>query len=353
MEKKFKHAQPMLLCSGMTIEAGFQAILGSCIKQIQDNAIGVVQGADSESIHQMRVGVRQLCSALGLFARWIPCPPTLQQELGWLASELGAARDADVLAVGTLPKALESSPPEAELLMLGEVVSMVACEKRQQAAAAVTSERYSRLMRCLEGWLYTSNWRESLAQTARDRLAQPLARRATRILARRHERLIMLGKRLTESTPELRHEVRIAAKKARYATEFFQSLYPARRVRRYLKGLEILQESLGWLNDAAVADRLLRETATRRPELMSGASFARGCLCATIKHDLPGLDRVWKRFNSRKLPWARPDRHQQRHRRDRGQKDRPQRVDQVAGRVIEEADCAQHPDRSGQGHPKE
>jgi CHAD domain-containing protein len=99
MEKKFKHAEPMLLCSGMTIEAGFQAILGSCITQIQDNAIGVVQGADSESIHQMRVGVRQLCSALGLFARWIPCPPTLQQELGWLASELGAARDADVRAL--------------------------------------------------------------------------------------------------------------------------------------------------------------------------------------------------------------------------------------------------------------
>jgi CHAD domain-containing protein len=189
MEKKLKPARPIILCSGMSIEAGFQAILGCCIAQIQDNAIGVVRGADSESIHQMRVGLRQLRSALGLFARWIPCPPALQQELGWLASELGAARDADVLAVDTLPKALEICPPEAELLMLEEVVSMIACEKRQQAAVAVASERYSRLMRHLVAWLHTKDWRESLAESARKRLAQPFAGLATLILARRHERL--------------------------------------------------------------------------------------------------------------------------------------------------------------------
>ena len=189
MEKKHKPARPIILCSGTSIEAGFQAILGGCIAQIQDNAIGVVRGADSESIHQMRVGLRQLRSALGLFARWIPCPTTLQQELGWLASELGAARDADVLAHGTLPKVLDICPPEAELLMLGEVVSMIACEKRQQAAAAVASERYSRLMRHLVAWLHTKDWRESLAESARKRLAQPFAGLATLILARRHERL--------------------------------------------------------------------------------------------------------------------------------------------------------------------
>lgn len=298
-------ARPMTLRAEMNVEACFQTIFSGCITQMQDNEIGVLQGEDPESIHQMRVGMRRLRSALRLFARWIPFPPTLEQELGWLASELGAARDADVLADGTLPKAIEICPQEAELLALRDVVSTIACEKRQQAAAAVASVRHSRLMLRLVAWLHTSHWRESLTETARGCLAAPLARRATRILACRHKKLIKLGRRLTESTPEVRHEVRIAAKKARYATEFFQSLYPSRRVKRYVSGLEALQDRLGWLNDAAVADSLLRELEVHRPGLTRGASFARGCLCATTKEDLRGLDKLWKGFTMTKPPWDR------------------------------------------------
>jgi triphosphatase len=297
-------ARPIALRAEISVEAGFQAIFSNCIAQMQDNEFGVVQGADPESIHQMRVGMRRLRSALRLFARWIPFPPTLQQELGWLAGELGSARDADVLANGTLPKVVAICPQEADLLPLREVVSTFACEKRQQAAAAVASVRHSRLMLRLIGWLHTSHWRESLSESARGRLAEPLEMRATRILVRRHEKLIELGRRLPQSTPEVRHEVRIAAKRARYATEFFQSLYPARRVNRYVSGLAALQDRLGWLNDAAVADPLLREIGTHRSELARGASFARGWLCATIKQDLPGLDKSWKKFTSTKPPWA-------------------------------------------------
>ena len=65
---------------------------------MQDNEVGVARGNDPESIHQMRVGMRRLRSALRLFAPWIPFPAALQQELSWLGGELGAARDADVLA---------------------------------------------------------------------------------------------------------------------------------------------------------------------------------------------------------------------------------------------------------------
>lgn len=299
-------ARPVALSAEMSVEAGFQVIVSNCVAQMQDNEIGVMQGTDPESIHQMRVGMRRLRSALRLFARWIPFPPALQQELGWLGGELGAARDADVLADGTLPKAIEACPQEADLLPLRQSASTVAGEKRRQAAAAVASVRHSRLMLRLVGWLHASHWRESLDETALGRLAEPLERRATRILARRHENLIEIGKRSARGTPEERHQVRIAAKKTRYATEFFQSLYPARRVKRYVSGLAALQDTLGWLNDAAVADRLLCEIETSRPELARGASFARGYLCAATKQDLPGLGKLWKEFSSTEPPWGHP-----------------------------------------------
>lgn len=96
--------------------------------------------------------------------------------------------------------------------------------------------------------------------------------------------------------------MRIAAKKARYATEFFQSLHPAGRVKRYVRRLAALQDALGWLNDAAVADRLLHESEVGHPELAGSACFTRGYLRAATKQDLPGLAKLWEQFRSMEPP---------------------------------------------------
>jgi triphosphatase len=289
-------ARPVVLSRDLCVDEGFRVIAGNCLAQMQDNEPGVVQGLDPEWIHQMRVGMRRLRSALRLFAPWIPFPPALQQELAWLSGELGAARDADVLADSTLPKVIEACPQEADWLPLKRLASTIARKKRQQAAAAVASVRYSRLMLGLVGWLQAMRWHDSLDEAALGALAEPLEKRATQILDRRHKKLIKSGKRLKHGTPEERHQVRIAAKKARYATEFFQSLHPAGRVKRYVRRLAALQDALGWLNDAAVASRLLRGVEVDHPDLVGSASFARGYLCATAKQDLPGLGKLWEQF---------------------------------------------------------
>ncbi len=295
-------AGPVVLNGGMAIEDGFRVIVRSCLKQMQDNEAVVARGVDAESLHQMRVGMRRLRSALRIFARWIPLPQALQLELAWLGAELGAARDADVLADGTLPVVIEGCPKETALLPLGRFASTVAAEKRRQAGAAVASVRYSRLMLGLVGWLQASRWRGSLDEGSLGALAEPLEKQATKILRRRHGKLIKSGKRLAQGTPEERHQVRIEAKKARYATEFFQSLYSAGNVRRYLKRLSSLQDALGWLNDIAVADLMLHEIEVSRPELSGSACFTRGYLCAAAKQDLLGLRRLWRPFRSMRPP---------------------------------------------------
>jgi triphosphatase len=284
------------LAAGLTVEQGFQAIVGNCLAQIQGNEAGVAQGSDPESVHQMRVGLRRLRSALGLFGEVAPCPAALQEELGWLASALGATRDWEVFAGGTLNQVAGARPDEAEWAPLQQAAFDVARKNRQKAAASVRSVRYARLLLSLGGWVQGARWRESLAQPGREALAALLATFATQTLARRHGTLKKRGKRLQEGTPQARHRVRIAAKNVRYAAEFFHSLYPAKRLRPYVAALAALQDALGWLNDASVADGLLRQLAQTCPDLAHSAGFARGYLSVRAERDVRKLGKRWQRF---------------------------------------------------------
>ena len=52
-----------------------------------------MESGDPEYVHQMRVGLRRLNAALGLFRDVTPCPQALRDELRWIRLELGVARD--------------------------------------------------------------------------------------------------------------------------------------------------------------------------------------------------------------------------------------------------------------------
>ena len=102
-----------------------------------------------------------------------------------------------------------------------------------------------------------------------------------------------------------RHAVRIAAKKLRYAAEFFSSLYPGKRTRKYIGALAALQDFLGTFNDSATTETLLQEIITaedmaahHHPEgvvlgWVQGASHAR----------LAELARTWDAFIEQKPFW--------------------------------------------------
>ena len=53
------------------------------------------------------------------------------------------------------------------------------------------------------------------------------------------------------------HELRKRGKKARYATEFFRTLWTSDDLKTYLKLMGRLQDGLGAANDAAVARQIL------------------------------------------------------------------------------------------------
>ena len=79
------------------------------------------------------------------------------------------------------------------------------------------------------------------------------------------------------------HRTRIAAKQARYAVEFFRTLYRGKALRQFLATLEATQEALGQHNDLVVADRLLQQldsAAQAAPASAAQIAFARGYLRA-------------------------------------------------------------------------
>lgn len=110
-------------------------------------------------------------------------------------------------------------------------------------------------------WTAIGQWRATPADAA---ALDPSAERfAAGVLEQLRRRLKKRGRRLASLDDDARHEVRIEAKKLRYAAEFFAGLFTGakaeRRARRFVAAVQALQEQLGDLNDMAT-EPLLRAT---------------------------------------------------------------------------------------------
>lgn len=295
-------AQPLTLRKDDTIERAFQRIAQNCLTQIHGNERGVILGHDPSNVHQMRVGLRRLRSALDLFEDLITSPPTLQEELRWIANELGAARDWEVLASSTLPSAFDAAPEDTNADAVTQVSRELASQNRSRAAAAVDSVRYTRLVIELTRWLDAAGWREATNENQRAALDEPITKFASKTLYKRHRILLKRGRNLPDLDARPRHRARIAAKKLRYATEFFVSLYPKQAIRHYVATLGKLQDDLGWRNDVAVCDGLLKTLASEHPEITTGSGYVRGYLASRVAADHNALQKLWKRFRQLSPP---------------------------------------------------
>lgn len=295
-------ATPLRLAAKMTVEQAFQAIASNCLSHIQANQAGVSRGCDVESLHQMRVGLRRFRSALGMFKNLIPCPAEIQTGLIWLDQMLGPARDWDVLTESTLPRVESKVAEKSMMVPLLVATQDKATTCHHAAAEAVLSQRYTKLMVISCGWIQCAGWRNRITDKPSRPLTRRIGRFAEQILERDQQRLIKRGKLLKGAKPEQRHGVRIAAKKTRYAAEFFESLYSAKIVRPYINALARLQDELGWLNDAAVASVLLKEIGSTRPNLRGTTGFVAGYLAHVTEANDDRLNQLWRQFARIALP---------------------------------------------------
>ncbi|WP_206244407.1 CYTH and CHAD domain-containing protein [Novosphingobium terrae] len=226
-----------------------QAIMGLCLRHYRLNEEQLLVGRDPEALHQARVALRRLRSALAIFKPMLigEALAHLQSELRWLAGTLGEARDLDVLLDQAEPGALRDR-------------LQLACDKAHADVRAVLeSGRCRMLLFDLTEWMMLGAW--SIVpdrQALRKRPARDFARQALRKLRKRVKKR---GADLEQLSDEKRHDLRKAAKRLRYGVEFFGGLFPKskplRRYRKFSDSLEDLQDNLGDLNDLATRPQVL------------------------------------------------------------------------------------------------
>lgn len=292
---------------GMTVGDAFKAVMWASLAHLDVNEGGMLAGENPEFLHQMRVAVRRLRSALGVFS-----PPVTEsetepfaRELKWLASCLGPARDWDVFTTETLP------PIEGEFGAHGELraFSVRCADLRRRANAkarrAVRSARYQRLILRLAAWIALDPGRVSPQEGSGDGLQKPVTELAAAVLERRFQQARRRGRRLAERSPAELHRLRIAIKKFRYATDFFAALYEGKAARDTLKRLGDLQDILGDMNDAATVAGLIKEgfAGARGKRVLEARGILLGWSrgrAVTLRRE---LKRAWKAFRAAERFW--------------------------------------------------
>jgi CHAD domain-containing protein len=225
------------------------------LDRIAAHEAGARTGADPEDVHRMRVATRRLRAALRVFRGALtPAaggpPLDLERttvELRALAAALGTVRDLDVFALAIRKHARAAPPADRPALR-----ALAADLKRESHAAQ------DGLRAFLDGPALAylrDEVRPALAAVAasgRGRKRDAVRRRAPRLIVRALRRLYKNQATLFAPASSELHELRILAKRARYAGEFFAPAFGERLVEPIAQ-LTAVQDVLGEIHDADVA----------------------------------------------------------------------------------------------------
>lgn len=215
---------------------------------------------EPDAVHQMRVATRRLRSTLRSFGQIMASDATRQlgDELKWLGTVLGEARDGEVLAAHLL-EALHDTPME---LVIGPVqarvqghYASVSAAARVELLAALNSSRYFALLDELDKVLAEPPLTEQAGMPAAEAL--PAAVRHPYKQVRRRMRRARRA-RPGRARDEALHEARKAAKRARYAAE---AITPAmsKKARGFAGQMKKVQTVLGDHQDTVIARQAERE----------------------------------------------------------------------------------------------
>jgi triphosphatase len=304
-------AEPPTLEAEATVDQAIQAVLRNCLQHWCANEAATLDGSDPEGVHQMRVAIRRLRSAFSIFGRLID-----PAQRAWLSGEaktivngLGPARDWDVFLTELLAPVRAARQDDAGLARLAAAAEDARTRGYAQARAAIEARSYTRYVLQLGRWIEACGWRDQPTERGVAWLDRPIVEFATHLLGRRQRKALKRGRQFEQLSPEERHRLRIALKKLRYATEFFEALYPKKHTKPYLAALKDLQDGLGHLNDVSVAQRLIDSLVGEHDRGAGGDALQRAAGLLLGWHargvaDLePAILRAWQEFAGREPFW--------------------------------------------------
>jgi inorganic triphosphatase YgiF len=296
-----------------------QAVVASCLAQMLPNASEIAAGStDEEQIHQLRIGIRRLRTALrelaGLDARTdlfnaVEWEPPLVEAF----RTLGALRDREQVARLAQPQLRDAGAPEFDPLA-GDAA---AAAHAPSPGGVVRAPAFQSVLVSLIGFTAMAAV-EAAPEGGADASEQapsppgPLdASHARRYLRKRlqhlHEQIVRDGRRFESLGSDDQHRTRKRLKRLRYLAEFVMPLFAdaddkrKSAAERYLKRLRPAQDALGEFNDEAVALALYREATQRDARAwfavgwFSARQAAGAKACRKALGKIVKAPRFWKR----------------------------------------------------------
>jgi CHAD domain-containing protein len=305
------YAEAIELAETSTTSEALCTLIRHSLVHLLGNWSAVTVARDAEGVHQMRVALRRLRSALSLFDDpFRSSLADIESEVRWIADVLGGARDLDVFHAEIFKPVAEAHGSDDRLQELASVVHARRRSAWQDVMDALESERFRKLTLDLAESIHTRPWIRPEDQSG---VAEMPAQDFCRVkLGHKWRQAMKMGERIGELDVEERHALRIRLKKLRYGIDLFGSLFSKRRVRQFLKRLGRLQDVLGEMNDAAVARSLVvqlvddqRGTSRELPVAYAGGLIV-GWHVARSRGRHRILRRQWLRFSRLKPFWRTP-----------------------------------------------
>ncbi len=251
---------------------------------------GVLKDKDPEDLHQMRVGMRRLRSAISGFAVALDLPKTVtEKNIAKIGHSLGNLRDLDVL-LAILKDDYQPLLTAAEQKSLDEVLKSLKQQRKQelkQVRKTLNSKLYLNLQQGLQNWLkqpqYKSIGNLSIYPVLPDlllpQISQLLLHPAWLVGIELENGQIQFPEmsnveaveQLLEPEESILHDLRKEAKRTRYNLELFSQFYDE-TYRYHLEQIEKIQEVLGNIQDCYVLRQVLEKIlksaiADQMPEL--------------------------------------------------------------------------------------
>ena len=233
-----------------------------------------------EAIHQTRVAARRLRSDLQTFNAildplWVG---HTRSDLKWLGGELGLVRDADVLGQHL---DLNGSP------QIGDDKGVTGLREQLQDQRSTAADRVTDVLQSERYLLFLDKLHAAVARppflnvgSGRGRSIGPdqRASKALPKVVKRPWKKLHKEVRAADREPTDRqlHQIRIGAKRLRYAAEAAEAVV-GKRARRVATSAEGLQTQLGEHHDAVIAEAWLRK---RAKGASSKVAFSAGILAA-------------------------------------------------------------------------
>lgn len=280
---------PMVSRNALAVDA-IRAILARHVRHLILADVAVRRDLP-DSVHQCRVAARRLRSTFTAFKALLDTEriELLSEELAWLARELGALRDSEVLLERLLDDAddLEGESRTAATDAISDHLGRRMHAARSSVTAALRSDRHQELIEDLVAMVATPPVTD-LAYFPADQALLPVFGEAWNRLTRTIQRLEI-------SSPSTDwHAARIKAKRTRYVAEALVDLF-GKPMRKIARELSEVTDALGIHQDAHVAQVELERIARASDGL---AAFALGRLHEhevdselLVRIEFPG---VWK-----------------------------------------------------------